>query len=76
MKTFRKTIEIGLGIVAVILIVSILDIGLSYVDGRQERLKEYREALEEIDKTFKLDTIALPEEVIIETEEVIIEEIK
>ena len=43
MKTFRKTIEIGLGIVVVILILNILTIGLSYIDGRQERLKEIDE---------------------------------
>lgn len=65
MKTFRKTIEIGLGILVVIFILAMLNIGLSYIDGRQERIKEIDDTFKELEE-IKLDTIAEPMEEIIE----------
>lgn len=72
MKTFKKTVEIGLGILVVLLIMYLLNIGLSYIDGRQERIKELEKFHKNLDE-IKIDTIVELEE---EVEEEIEEEVE
>nr|WP_298989942.1 hypothetical protein [uncultured Polaribacter sp.] len=75
MKTFKKTVEIGLGILVVLLIMYLLNIGLSYIDGRQERIKELEKFYKNLDE-IKIDTIVELEEELEEEVEGVVKFVK